>query len=76
MSLYMMRLITVLLILSLDSAFIILLMRIDRPLSMVNSVSPFLLALFCAFSFLLATSGLGYSESSIEFLILLPKDFH
>jgi hypothetical protein len=60
----------------LDRALVIFFMRISRPLSMVNSIQPFLLAPFCALSFFLATPGLSYGESSIEFLILLPEDLH
>jgi hypothetical protein len=73
---YTARLIAVLLILSLDGAFIVLLMRVDRPLSTVNPISPFLLASFRAFSFFLTASGFGCREPSVEFLILLPEDLH
>jgi hypothetical protein len=86
--LYTVRLIVVLFIMdrpvaSLDYALVILLIRINRLLSLENSISPFLLASFCAFLFLLDALGLGYSELDVEVLILLlevlvllPEEFH
>jgi hypothetical protein len=76
LSLHTAILIAVLFILSLDCAFIILLIRINRMLSSMNPVSLFLFTPFNAFSFLLTTSGFGCSEPSVEFLILLPEDLH
>jgi hypothetical protein len=65
------RLVAVLLIMDhsatpLDRALVILLIRINKTLFPVDPVSPFLLT----------ASGLGCSEPSIEFLILLSEDLH
>jgi hypothetical protein len=55
----------------LDHTFIIMLIRINSSLSLVNFVLPFFVL-----SFLLATSGLDHNKPGVEVLILLFENLH